>query len=143
MIKKALLISTLLISINSYGFMDGLTKNVAIKSISDSVSAGSAQTLGTAIATQKLEDIGISNPAEQASWSNFIQDCIIKDNLSAEKVSDLATSGTSGIVDFLKEFKAPDFKTVIQDKIMSCKHALPMVQKIVGAALTKSTSSFF
>tara|TARA_R110002167_G_scaffold214517_1_gene419270 strand:- start:123 stop:539 length:417 start_codon:yes stop_codon:yes gene_type:complete len=138
MIKKTLLISTLLVSINSYGFMDSLTK-----SVSDSMGAESSQTLGTSVITQKLEDIGLSNPADQASWSSFVRDCIIKDNLSAEKLSGLASSGTSGIADFLKAFKAPDFKTVIQDKIMSCKHALPMVQKIVGATITKSTSSFF
>jgi hypothetical protein len=85
-------------------------------------------------ATHNLDNIGIKNQADQQVWSNFVQNCIVKDNISADKLISLASSGTSGISDFLASFKAPtEMMTKVYGSMTSCPHALPVVQKIVSS----------
>ena len=103
----------------SYGFWDKIAKQV-----------NNPENISTL--TSKLENVDIKNPADQQVWNNFVNDCIIK-HVSTDKLLAIANSGPDGILEFLSTYKAPaKIMTTAYTKVISCPHALPLAQKIIG-----------
>lgn len=130
MLKKGILLSVmLLVSINANAFMDDMKAQAQAQ-------AQAASSTGQETLISNLENVGISSPADQTVWSDFLNNCV-KNHVSVDKLASLASGGTEGILNFLNGFSAPaNIMTEVYNKTVSCPSAVPVVKKIISSIST-------
>ncbi|MCF6807526.1 hypothetical protein L3V79_03875 [Thiotrichales bacterium 19S9-12] len=85
----------------------------------------------------KLINLGIADKQDQIMWSNFVNNCMLPD-LSQDKMMSLAKGGTNAISDYVSSFTpSSSTMTMAYDKLVSCKDAKPMADRLLSKLTAK------
>lgn len=125
MLKKGIILSAMLLfSMNANAFLDDMKAQAQTQASSSTDQAA---------LISNLENVGISSPADQTVWSDFLNNCV-KNHVSIDKLAALASGGTEGILNFLNGFSAPaNIMTQVYNETISCPSAVPVVKKIISS----------